>query len=515
MLCPAGSQKLCLHRRGGRRAVSRLTLLGALAAAGGSLALLVWAARALSGGPAADEMITQRAVQGPFVHDVVERGELESSANVSVRCEVQSRTAGSNGVKILEIVPEGTLVKPGDFLVKFDDAALQAERTTQQINVSSAEAAATQSENDLEAAIIAKKEYEFGEFETEREKLNAEILVANENASRAREAVEFTERLVRRGYIAPRQLRIDKFDLAKAQSDLKVANTKLRALNEFTRLKKLTELEAKVKTSDAKLKSDEAKLALEKQKLAVLTTQIEHCVVKAPVAGQVIYDHEQDNWRGAEFQIKQGTVIHEQRVVIRLPDPKQMQVVAKVAESRIDLIKRGMSATIEIEGLPGAALTGKVTKVNEYPASENWFNANVKEYATTVAVDNPPPGLRPGMTAKVAVRVESIPDVLQVPIQAVVERGGKHYCLLARSGAGLDAREVLIGSTNEKFLVIKDGLSRDDAVLLNPRVHLAQFHLPESEATGDQKPQLASKQSDPAAPRVPPPAPAITRGPGS
>ena len=79
----------------------------------------------------------------------------------------------------------------------------------------------------------------------------------------------FTERLVRRGYIAPRQLRIDKFDLDKARSDLKVASTKLNALTEYTRHKKLTELDAKVKTSDAKLKSDEAKLALERQKLSI------------------------------------------------------------------------------------------------------------------------------------------------------------------------------------------------------------------------------------------------------
>jgi len=61
-------------------------------------------------------------------------------------------------------------------------------------------------------------------------------------------------------------------------------------------------------------------------------------------------------------------VIHEQRVVIRLPDSKQMQVIAKVAESRIDLIKSGMAAKIEIEGLPGVELKGQVTKVNEYPA---------------------------------------------------------------------------------------------------------------------------------------------------
>ncbi len=179
---------------------------------------------------------------------------------------------------------------------------------------------------------------------------------------------------------------------------------------------------------------------------------------------------------GAEYQIKQGTVVHEQRVVIRLPDPKQMQVVAKVAESRIEQIKPGMPAKIEIEGLPGVELSGKVTRVNEYPAPDNWFNSGVKEYATTVEVFDPPKGLRPGMTARVSIRVETISDALQVPIQAVLERGGKYYCV-QRSGEKLAPRQVLVGSTNEKFLVIRQGLKVGDEVLLNPRSHISDESL--------------------------------------
>jgi HlyD family secretion protein len=501
-----------LAGRAASRGLAAWPLLGVTATVAALVTAGLWVLGTLSGSSSSAEFITGRVTQGVFVHDIVERGELESSANVSVRCEVQSRTTGSNGVKIIEIVPEGTVVKPGDFLVKFDDAALQSERTTQQISVSSAEAAAAQSANDLEAAIIARKEYEFGEFESEQEKIRGEILVATENASRAKESVEFTSRLVRRGYLSRSKLRGDQFDQAKAESDLKIARTKLNALVEYTRAKKLSELDAKVKTCDAKVKSDEAKLALERQKLDVLETQIAKCIVTAPAAGQVIYDHEQDNWRGAEYQIKQGTVIHEQRVVIRLPDPKQMQVVAKVAESRIDRIKPGMPAKIEIEGLPGVELTGKVTKVNEYPAPENWFNANVKEYATTVEVVDATTGLRPGMTAKVAIRVETIPDALQVPVQAVVERDHKHYCLLVESAARLQPREVLIGSTNENFLVVRDGLSLNDQVLVNPRVHMSNVAWP---ATAETPPKVANRATDDRSASAVPAHTAPGGGPGS
>ena len=94
-----------------------------------------------------------------------------------------------------------------------------------------------------------------------------------------------------------------------------------------------------------------------------------------------------------------------------------------------------MPVSIEIEGLPGANLQGKVTKVNEYPAPDNWFNSNVKEYATTIEVFNPPAGLRPGMTAQVAIRVETIDDVRAADCQLVgfsapmeaEERALKHH----------------------------------------------------------------------------------------
>ncbi|MEX0675669.1 MAG: HlyD family efflux transporter periplasmic adaptor subunit [Pirellulales bacterium] len=497
-----------LRRRGSL--TGQLVLFTAVAGAA-SIGSAVWYIRPFSGATEDGSALVERVVRGTFEHDIVERGELESSNNVLVRCEVQSRTTGTNGVKIIEIVPEGTVVKTGDSLIRFDDAALQAERTTQLINVGSAEAAAAQSQNDLETAVISRKEYEFGEFETEREKILGEKLVASQATIHAEESVAHSKKMLRRGYIPKLQLQSDEFRLAKAQSDLRAAEVKFHALVEYTRPKKISELDSKVKTSEAKLKSDEAKLALERQKLQVLDEQIAKCVVKAPVDGQVIYDHERDDWGGSEYQIKQGAVIHEQRVVIRLPDPKKMQVVAKVAEARIDRIKVGMPAKFEVEGLPDVKLTGKVTRVNEYPASENWFNATVKEYATTVEVFEPPAGLRPGMTAKVAIRVETIADALQVPIQSVVEREGKYYCL-RRSGAAIEPCEVVVGATNEKFIVIRDGVKVDDEVLLNPRARLADVNMQDAALIAQAHPD---KPRQGEADRKPTGAPGAAGGAGS
>ena len=58
--------------------------------------------------------LVDRVKSGVFTHDVVERGEIESSSNVEVRSQVQSRSSGAGGgMAIIEIVPEGTVVPRG------------------------------------------------------------------------------------------------------------------------------------------------------------------------------------------------------------------------------------------------------------------------------------------------------------------------------------------------------------------------------------------------------------------
>src|SRR5258708_19187959 len=116
-----------------------------------------------------------------------------------------------------------------------------------------------------------------------------------------------------------------------------------------------------------------------------------------------------------------------------------------------------MKVDIQLDALQGLELQGVVKKVNPYPSSDNWFMSNVKEYAAFIEIVDAPSALRQGMSAHVAIRVETIPSALQVPVQAVVERGGKFYCLLRDSNLKLAAREALIGSTNHKFLVIFEG----------------------------------------------------------
>jgi len=481
------------HGASQRPGFSIVSLLIGLVLLGGAVAGGVWFLRPLLSGEQQDAgYMTDKVRSGVFTHDVVERGEIESSSNVEVRSQVQSRSGG--GAPIIEIVPEGTVVAEGDFLVKLDDSSLRDELTQQQSVVNASDSLVIQSVANLETAKIAKEEYEQGTFKQDEETLQSESFVAEENLRRAQEYARHSDRLASRGYVTQVQLEADQFAVKKAEADLALSNTKLMVLRTYTKKKMLEQLEANIKIAEAKLKADQKTNQLDRSKLEFIQSQIEKCVINAPAAGQVVYANESGGRNGADVVIQEGTVVRERQVIIRLPDPAKMQVKARINESRIDYVREGLPVVIRLDALPGTELNGTVRRVSDYPIPSGWFGSNVKEYATFIEIFDPPHAMRPGMTAEVAIRTEQLENALQLPAQAVFERGGKHWCIVP-TGAELSAKQVKIGATNDKFVVIKDGLQKDEAVLSNPRKYIKDVDLPA--ASEDDDKQMLAKMPPP------------------
>jgi hypothetical protein len=171
-----------------------------------------------------------------------------------------------------------------------------------------------------------------------------------------------------------------------------------------------------------------------------------------------------------------------------------MQVKAKINESRVTLVKAGMPVLVRLDAFDtGEPLRGEVVKVNQYAEPGSWFSSQVKEYATFIRIENPPEGIRPGLTAEVRIFVEQRPTALQLPVQAVFEHGGRNYCLVKQSSArmgGLELREIKIGSTNDKFVTIekvegapaepniKQGIAAGEQVVMDHRQYMAEVPLP-------------------------------------
>jgi HlyD family secretion protein len=267
-------------------------------------------------------------------------------------------------------------------------------------------------------------------------------------------------------------------------------------LNEFTHERQIKELEAnateferelervKLKAAaalakyEADLSAAKLKYEVEKTTLAKIKKQMEFCRIVAPRDGMVVYVNTRSGGgRGGmsnEALIYEGAKVKERQPIINLPDVRNMQVNARIHESKIAMVREGLPATIHVDARAGETFHGKVSMVSLVPQSGNWPNFNLKEYVTAIKLEDDPEKvseLRPGLTAEVEILIDRLSDVLQAPVQSFVERGGRHFAWVL-SGARALRKEVKIGKSNEQMMEILSGLSEGEKVVQTPRTVL-------------------------------------------
>ena len=449
-----------------------------------------------NGGIDTAKLIRDSVRLGAFDHIVLEQGEIESSSNQVVTCEVKSR-AGS-GVAILWVVDEGTRVKKGDKLVELDVAELETREKEQKIAVITAEARLATAEAQLEQAKIARLEYLDGQYKTDEKEILASKAIAEQNLRKAKLAIESSERLVSKGLVKSLQLEADRFAVANAQNNLDVADAKLQVLQNLTKQKMLVQYDSDIEAATAALSAAESELLEEKAEYEDIKEQIGKCILYAPADGVVVHANRYSSRGGsAEFVVEAGATVRERQEIIRLPDPSLMQVKCKINESRVTLIREGMPAKIEVDAIPGLKLVGRVKKVNRYAEPGSWMSSSVKEYATIVEILDPPEKIRTGMTAEARLFVEQLPEALQVPIQALYEHGEDFYTLVQRGEESFETVNVTVQATNDKMAAINNGLKNGESVVLNLRDHLSLMSLPELETEDNSALQDISQDAGP------------------
>ena len=184
----------CRSRRQFGRSAIVLTVVACILIAG-IVASLNWKSSVDSD----QTVLLHRVERTDFEAFVTEPGDVVSSSNVEVRCQVKSR--GSSGAFIVKICDEGTLVKEGDFLVQFDDSALQYELIAQKIVVAHDKSGRIQAESDLANAERRLTEYVEGLFEQEAEVLEGLVFVNEEALRKIELELASTRRLAAKGLL--------------------------------------------------------------------------------------------------------------------------------------------------------------------------------------------------------------------------------------------------------------------------------------------------------------------------
>lgn len=408
------------------------------------------------------EVIKYRVTRGRLPVIVNERGSLESSSNQDVVNTVEGMTT------IISIMPEGTRVEKDEVVCELDSANLRDQLVTQEITTKRAFADLEQAQKTREVAEISVKEYLEGTFPQEQESAEGQIKLAEADLVRARERSEWSDKMLKIGYVTSSQNTADHLTLQKSEFSLREARTKLEVLQKYSRQKQVKELQANVEKALSDELAKKATYELEMSKERKLKVQIASCTLKAPGKGLVVYANEANRFGSNQPQIEEGASVRERQKIFSLPDITQMRVNTKVHESMVDRIHKGLKARIRVDAFAQQVLDGTVENVQPLPDPTSFFASDVKVYTTLVGIDNPLPGLRPGMTAQVEILVTQLDDVLSVPVQAVLEFKGKDYVYVGRPDGEFVRREVKVGTTNDKLVEVKEGLQAGEEVALSP-----------------------------------------------
>ncbi len=485
-----------------RRLGQALRWLVVAGAAAGLVAFAAFTWGDLTGGPDLEELILTPVERQDVDIVITERGTLEAASSQDLICEVESRSPGAPATTIKWIIPEGTFVKKGDLVCELDSAALEDQIRAQRIKVEQAKAALTaaeaeleivrsQNESDIKAAEravqlaeIDLKKYVEGDYPKERRRIEGDILIAREELRRAQERLQYTERLYRKGFVSATDVEADRLAVMRAKNTLETAEEELRVLEEYTKPRTITELEGaldeakraleRVKTQ-ARAKEAQAQDALLAQKatyetelatLKNLETQLAKCKLYAPCDGMVVYANERSRWRN-EVMIEEGASVREGQKIIQIPMLDSMQVNVKVHEAKVTYVKPGQRAIVRVESRPDLPLRGTVKSVATMADAQSWFSTGVQVFTVLVALDDPPEGLKPGMTANVQILADRVEGVLAVPVHAVMEVNGHYFCFVKRGDNRPEPVEVQLGPSNDKLVVIESGLQEGDLVVNN------------------------------------------------
>ena len=426
---------------------------------------------------------------------IIERGTLASQQAIEINCEMDQWEN-----KIIFILPEGTVVKKGQVVVRFDSSRLEETITDykqrvadyrSQVQVAKEELIVQKKDNEtsireaeqaLDFAKIDRDKYLYGDFKINLSDIDGSISEQKATKNKSQRDLDNTRTLYEKGFVGLETLRAREQEMrsVKLRHDRDVQKRIMLLTYDHPKMKK--EYRSKVREAEYKLKTEktlaESRIAQKQQavegrkndlklredRLKELEARMEKAIVKAPASGTLAYAH--GRW-GRENQIREGGVVYEGQTIMKLPNMRQMQVEVGIHESLVSKVKPKQPAAIRIDSYPGIPFLGSVKSVA--PLAESGYGISVKNYKTVITIDDFPEdvALKPGMTAQVELLIGYYPDVVVVPVQAVASHNDNKYVYLKSSDGEFKRTQVEAGKSNISFLEVTEGLAEGDEVALD------------------------------------------------
>jgi RND family efflux transporter MFP subunit len=392
-------------------------------------------------GPSENTLIAT-VKRGDFNVTVTTSGELRAPKSVQITLPPNAVQAQVfQPMKILSLVPEGTVVKEGEKVAEIDRSPFATKEKEVSLSLQKAEA-----------------QYEQA------------MLDSTLKLSKAREDMKTM------------QLTLEEKRIAKEQAVYEAPSVRRQAEIEYekaTRALEQAKLDYKTQTEVAQAKMREVGADRDRQKnllnniLAVMSA----LTITAPAPGMVIYVKE---WSGKK-KTTGSSVNPWEPAVATLPDLSIMESLTYVNEIDVRKLRVGQKVKVTLDADPSKALDGTVKQVAN--VGEQRPNSDAKVFEVVVNIEKPDTALRPGMTTGNEVATQSMKDVLSIPLDALVVEEGVSV-VFRQDGNRVIKQEVATGALNDDEVVIVKGLEEGQTVLLSPplnRNELTVVRLPGSE----------------------------------
>ena len=312
------------------------------------------------------------------------------TASGEIRPLTYSNILGEGSGKITDIVvKEGDHVRRGDVLMKLESVQPAADVQAQEAGIMSADSSAQASDAALimaRATLVQRKaDLEKAKFDWDRaQQLYQEQLISKQE-----------------------------FDANKASYNGAVA-----ALNA-----------SKAQVEQSRAAREQSRFGMDQSNAVLRHTQdiLRKTTYTAPIDGIVSYIAV----RVGE-NVVPGIQNAEGSFLMTISDMSIVTAEVKVDETDITNVRQGDPANVTIDAIPGTIFKGHVTQVGDLAilrssgqAATTQTTANTQEardFKVVVTIDNPPNGLRPGLSASAKIETAQKKDVLTVPIQALAVR---------------------------------------------------------------------------------------------
>ncbi|MEO8549346.1 MAG: HlyD family efflux transporter periplasmic adaptor subunit [Kofleriaceae bacterium] len=269
--------------------------------------------------------------------------------------------------------------------------------------------------------------------------------------------------------------RDDGLKVAEAESALKKASLKAEGSPDLVAVvdmqsEKLDEENQKLVLAGAKFhaeqtkRSDEQEIAqltekatYAKHRADVLRSSLPGMQVMSPRDGTVVIP---TDWQGNKKKV--GDPAWKGETVLQVVGLSNMQGKGIADEVDVARIAAKQPVTLRLDALPDVKLTGSIEQIEKSVGAKS--NTDPSRVAKLViALDKTAVPLRPGMRFRGQVESDKLPQVIQVPVEAVfvTPDGPVAY---RKQGGGFETVKLVLGKRSSSAIEVKSGLAPGDQV---------------------------------------------------